>query len=123
MDKVSSVEDLEVFKLAHQLSLRIYQITLSFPKEEQFGLVAQMRRACSSIPSNLAEGAGRLNSNEYRHFVGIARGSAAEISYQLRLVNDLNFISIETFEELSRGYLSVSRMLTRLAQSLLTKKH
>jgi four helix bundle protein len=80
-----SVEELDVFKLAHDLTLKVYEVTAHFPKEETFSLVSQMRRAASSVGMNLVEGSMRLNSREYRQYVGIARGSAAEVSYQLLL--------------------------------------
>lgn len=121
MDKINSVEDLEVFRLAHCLSLKIHKTTLTFPSEERFGLVAQMRRASTSIGMNLAEGAGRLNTKEYKHFVEIARGSANEIYYQLKLAHDLNLIDTQTFNKLRCDYESVKRMLTRLAESLSRK--
>ncbi len=67
---------------------------------------------------NLVEGSMRLSSREFRQFVGIARGSAAEVSYQLLLARDLGYISKEVYEEIRSGYDRVSQMLTRLAQSL-----
>jgi len=85
---MKSVEDLDVFKLAHRLVLKIYPLTSTFPKEELYGLTSQMRRSAVSIPSNLSEGANRLTSAEYRHFVGIARGSVGEICYQILLTKD-----------------------------------
>ncbi|MBI1817722.1 MAG: four helix bundle protein [Deltaproteobacteria bacterium] len=110
--------DLDVFKLAHQLVLRIYQTTRSFPREEIFGLVSQLRRAASSVPANIAEGAGRLNRAEYRRFVGIARGSAVEVGYYLRLGCDLGYISQPDYDDLRRECERVCQMLTRLTQSL-----
>lgn len=82
---MKSVEELDVFKLAHELALKVYKVTVKFPREESFNLVSQMRRAASSVGMNLVEGSMRLNSREFRQFVGIARGSAAEVSYQLLL--------------------------------------
>ncbi len=113
-----SVEDLEVFQLAHALVLRIYELTRSFPGDERFGLTAQIRRAAASVPANLAEGAGRLNRAEYRQFVGIAKGSAAEASYHVLLATDLGHITAERSRELRDGYNRVGKMLTRLAQAL-----
>jgi len=78
---ITSVEDLEVFKLSHALGLMVYATTRTFPRQETFGLVTQLRRAAASVGANLVEGAGRLNRAEYRQFVGIARGSAAEVRY------------------------------------------
>ena len=110
-----SLEDLDVFKLAHQLALRTYAATKTFPKEETFGLVDQMRRAAASIGMNFVEGSMRLGSKEYRQFVGIARGSAGEVCYQLLLAKDLNYISHEAYDE---GYDRVIQMLSRLGQTL-----
>jgi len=115
---MKSVEELDVFKLSHELALKVYKVTTRFPREEIFNLVPQMRRAASSIAMNLVEGSMRLNSREFRHFVGIARGSAAEVNYQLLLARDLGYIRKEVYNELRFGYERVGQMLTRLAQSL-----
>jgi four helix bundle protein len=115
---MKSVEDLDVFKLTHDLTLRIYRQTADFPKEETFNLVSQMRRAASSVGMNLAEGSMRLTSREYRQHVGIARGSASEVCYQLLLAKDLGYISNEVCEELRSSYQRVGQMLTRLSRSL-----
>jgi len=117
-DQMKRVEDLDVFKLSHALVLEIYEMTKSFPNEERFGLVSQMRRAAYSIPMNLMEGAHRLGSKEYKQFVSIARGSAGEIKYQLLLVKDLGYISDEEYSRLASQYERVSQMLTKLAGSL-----
>ena len=115
---MKSVEELDVFKLAHELALNVYKVTIRFPREESFNLVSQMRRAASSVGMNLVEGSMRLNTREFRQFVGIARGSAAEVSYQLLLARDLGYISAKVYDELRSGYERVGQMLTRLAQSL-----
>ena len=115
---MNGVEDLDVFKLAHELALKIYSTTKGFPKGEFFSLIEQTRRAATSVGMNLMEGAMRLGSREYRQFVGIARGSAGEVCYQLLLARDLNYISNETYLELRSGYDRVIRMLLRLSQSL-----
>jgi hypothetical protein len=75
---IKNVEDLEVFKLSHSLVLRIYKLTENFPQEERFGLIPQMRRSAYSIPMNLIEGSNRLNTKEYRRFVGIAKVQQAK---------------------------------------------
>jgi four helix bundle protein len=115
---MKKVEELDVFKLSHSLTLEIYRITKSFPEEEKFGLISQMRKAAYSIPMNLMEGAHRLGSKEYRQFIGIARGSTGEIKYQLLLVRDLNYISENEYSDLLSKYERVSQMLTKLAKSL-----
>ena len=116
--KVGLVEDLDVFKLAHQMVLEIYRMTREFPEDEKYGLTAQMRRAAYSVPMNLVEGASRLNTAEYRHFVGIARASAAEAAYQLKLARDLNYIDENTHQTNLSNYERISQMLTKLAKSL-----
>ena len=113
-----SVEELDVFKLSHEMTLRVYQLTKSFPNDERFGLCSQMRRAAYSVPSNLAEGANRINRKEYRHFVGIARGSAAELRYQLLLAKDLGYLDQEEYVRLKSDYDRISQMLSALARSL-----
>jgi four helix bundle protein len=71
------------------LSTTIYAATITFPKEEMFGLTSQLRRASVSIASNIAEGQGRLTSGEFMHFLGMARGSALEVQTQLELAKRL----------------------------------
>ena len=99
MSKINSVEDLDVFKRAHLLVLKIYELTKLFPSDERFELISQIRRSAYSITSNLIEGGNRLGSKEYRQFVGIARGSAAELKYQLFLAKDLKYMSVEQYNE------------------------
>jgi four helix bundle protein len=121
---IRDVKDLEVFKLAHSLVLTVYKLTESFPKEEGFGLIPQMRRSAYSIPMNLIEGSNRLNTKEYRRFVGIAKGSAGEISYQsyqVMLAKDLGYVPEEVYSELKNKYEIVIKMLSNLAKSLAKK--
>ena len=84
---MKSVEDLDVFKLAHKLALKIYSTTKAFPRAETFSLVDQMRRAATSIGMNLMEGVMRLGTKEYCQCVGIARGSAGKFV--------INYFSLE----------------------------
>ena len=116
--KVRSVWDMDVFRLAHELTLRIYRKTRDFPRFELYSLVSQMRRAASSIPMNIAEGAARNSRAEYRRFVSMAKGSVGEISYQIILSKDLGYINTDDSDDLVDGYSRVGRMLTRLSQSL-----
>ena len=115
---MKTVEELDVFKLSHTLVLKIFEITKTFPEEEKFGIISQMRRAAYSIPMNLMEGSHRLSSKEYRQFVGIAKGSAGEMKCQLLLVKDLKYIPEITYSDLLLNYERVSQMLTQLAKSL-----
>jgi four helix bundle protein len=113
-----SVEDLDVFKLAHRLTLEVYKLTATFRKEEIYGLSAQMRRAATSVPANLVEGANRTSRAEYRNFVGIAKGSAGEIRYYLLLAMDLEYVSKLDAQRLRGEYARVIQMLTNLVKSL-----
>ncbi len=84
-------EQLEAWKFAMQLVKAVSQLTADFPTEEKYGLANQMRRAAVSIPSNIAEGAGRNGDKEFLHFIGISRGSLAELETQLQLAVMLGF--------------------------------
>jgi four helix bundle protein len=112
---------LDVFKLSHELVLRIYDITKAYPREEKFGLTSQMRRAASSIPTNMMEGSGRKSTKEYIHFLSISSGSCEEIKYQLLLSRDLGYIEKATYDDLVKEYSRVSKMLFRLGESLENK--
>lgn len=116
--KVTSVWELDVFKLAHKLAVQIYKTTSAFPKSELYALTSQMRRAATSVPMNLAEGSSRGSKAEYRRYVSIARGSVGEISYQIYLCRDLEYINDSTCNTLREEYDRVGRMLTKLVQSL-----
>jgi len=118
MKKIINVWDMDVFKLTHELTLRIYKLAREFPRFELYSPVSQMRRAASSIPMNIAEGAARNSRAEYRRFVSMAKGSVGEISYQIILSKDLGYMHSSESEEVLVGYNRVGRMLTRLAQSL-----
>ena len=83
---------LEAWKRARELVLSVYTLTQTFPKEEVFGLTAQMRRAAVSIPSNIAEGAARRGAREFAQFLNIARGSLSELETQLLIATDLGYI-------------------------------
>ena len=84
--------ELKVWQKAHQLTLAVYRMTATFPREELYGLTTQLRRSCSSIPANLAEGCGRNGDAEFARFCCIAMGSASELEYHLLLARDLNLI-------------------------------
>jgi four helix bundle protein len=86
-----SFRDLVVWQKGIQLTVLIYQLSKAFPREDLYGLTSQMRRAAVSIPSNIAEGSGRLNTPEYRHFLGIARGSNFELQTHLTIAKELGF--------------------------------
>jgi four helix bundle protein len=111
-------KDLLVWQKAIALVANVYVVTRSFPREELYGLTSQVRRAAVSVPSNIAEGQARLTPGEFRHFLGIARGSLAELDTQLIIAEKLGYLT-ETgpvFEQLAE----VGRMLSGLISSLKT---
>ncbi len=106
-----SYRDLIVWQKGIQLTVLIYQLTSGFPKEELYGLTGQMRRAAVSIPSNIAEGAGRLNTPEYKQFLGVARGSSFELSTQLVIAKELGFGDAAQREQAENLSQEVGRMI------------
>ena len=111
-------KDLDVWKKSLDLVDLVYDSTASFPKEELYGLASQMRRASVSIPSNIAEGCGRNNKGELNQFIGVARGSLAELETQTIIALRRQFVSNDTANALSNKIENVSRMLFRLQASL-----
>ena len=110
--------ELKVWQKAHQLTLAVYQITATFPREERYGLTSQLRRCSSSIPANLAEGCGRNGDAEFARFCSIAMGSASELEYHLLLAKDLKLIKPQDHAELSQKATELKRMLTGLHKKL-----
>ena len=106
-----------VWKKSIEHVLNIYKATQSFPKEEMFGIVPQMRRAAVSISSNIAEGYGRVYSKETIKFLSNALGSASELETQLIISKDLNFLTIEKAASLQKEIEEIIRMLSALIKS------
>jgi len=113
---MSGHKDLKVYQKSMDLVVEIYNITKSFPLDEKFGLISQLRRASVSIPSNIAEGAARKNTKEYIQFLYHSLGSAAEIETQLDLSKRLGFI--DEIKELQELLNETIYMLTGLIKSL-----
>ena len=113
-----SYKELIVWQRAMDLVIEIYQETTSFPKDELFGLVIQMKRAAVSIPSNIAEGYGRKTTADFIHFLIIARGSLYELETQLEIAKSLNFIAPDKFQPKLDKCLEIEKMLNSLIASL-----
>ena len=113
---------LNVWSESIKIASIIYEITMRFPKEEQFGLTSQMRRCAVSIASNIAEGSGRNNPNEFNHFLGYAIGSSFELETQLILANGLGFCNETDFNNLMEKLIVCQKMLFKLQQSLKINK-
>ena len=107
-----------VWQKSHELTLKIYQITNSFPKEEMFGLTSQIRRAATSVPSNIVEGKARGSNKDYKRFLLIARGSLEETKYQLLLAKDLKYIDEQKYKEILDLADETGKMLNGLINKL-----
>ena len=106
------IEDVKVWHKAIQLSVAIYRLTATFPKQEMYGLSSQLQRAAVSVASNIAEGRGRLNRGEFRQFLGMAQGSNYEVQTQLLIAKELGLGSSSCIEEAHLLNAEVGRMLT-----------
>jgi len=111
---------LQVWEKSHHLTLAVYQTTVSFPKDEMYGLTSQMRRAVVSIPANIAEGCGRNGDAELARFLQISMGSASELEYYFLLARDLKLIDQAVCIQLERDLVEVKRMLNSFLQKLRT---
>jgi len=119
---MSDYKKLRAWEDAHKLVLEIYQITRYFPKDEKYGIVSQIRRAASSISTNIVEGCGQLDNGNLIRFLGIARGSAFELEYLILLSKDLNYLKKEEYSELNEKIEQLIGMITNLIKSLNIKK-
>jgi four helix bundle protein len=111
-------KELKVWQKAHQFTLAVYRHTANFPPEERFGLTVQLRKAASSVPSNIAEGCGRTSDREFAHFLGIAAGSASEAEYQLLLAKDLTYLQPHVHRDLDNQVNEIKRMLNAFIKTL-----
>lgn len=113
-------QSLEFWKKSHRLTLSIYDLTSKhFPKNEIFGLTSQIRRAASSIPTNIAEGCGRKSNADFAHFIHIAIGSASEVEYELLLAKDLKYIDKNNWKKLRDDVIEVRKMMHSFTQKLI----
>jgi len=114
--KVHDIENLNTYKRMHDVAIEIYRLTEKFPKDELYGLVSQMRRAAVSVNSSLMEGGSRNGTGEYRQFIGIARGSASELKYQIIISKDLGYILPEKADNLIDELNQLGKMMTGLLE-------
>ncbi len=105
---------LKVWEKAHLLAIDVYRLSEGFPRTDGVALTPHLRRAALSIPSNIAEGAGKSGTGDFRRFLDIALGSASETHYQLLVARDLQLIENEVYDELSTRVVEVRRMLVGL---------
>lgn len=109
---------LMVWEKAHQLTLKIYKITEEFPREELYGLTSQIRRACVSIPTNIAEGCVRSSDADFSRFLYIALGSTSELEYLILLAMDLKLIKNDLYIGLNNEINEIKKMLILMIQKL-----
>lgn len=109
--KERAYKRLVAWQVAHEMCLWIYRTTKIFPQDERFGLISQMRRSASSVPTNIVEGNARRTKKDKKNFFNIALSSLEELHYQCLLSKDLEYISEDQFEEIEKligrtGYLA-----------------
>lgn len=107
-----------VWKKSHQLTIEIYSITKNYPKSEIYGLTSQIRRASSSIPTNIAEGCGRGSEIDFARFLQIAMGSASETEYLLMLSKDLGYIDSDIYTKHLNEMQEIKKMLVSLIKKI-----
>ncbi len=115
---MKSHKDLDVWRLAVDLATDVYGVTKSFPKEELYGMVSQMRRSAISIASNIAEGAARQSNKEFVQFIHIALGSTSELDTQLEIAIRVNLTGPESLQRLQDTVIRINQMLRGLARSI-----
>jgi four helix bundle protein len=111
---MQNYKELRVWEKTHVFTLKIYEVTKLFPRDEIYSLTNQLRRAASSIPANTAEGCGKHSQVEFAHFLNIALGSANEAEYFLLLAGDLKYLVEEKFAELTQNINEIKAMLISL---------
>lgn len=115
---MANFKELLVWQRSIDFVTDIYRSTGSFPKDEMYGLISQIRRASVSIPSNIAEGNSRRSKPDYLQFLKIARGSCAEVETQLMISKNLNYLNEENYQKLNNNIIEISKMLNGLINSL-----
>ena len=114
-------KDLILWKEAHQLTVKVYEVSKKFPKEELFGVTSQLRRAATSISCNIAEGCGRYTSKDFANFLQISLGSTNETDYLTILAKDLNYLSEGDFDILQEKINKVRAMNINLLEKVRNK--
>ena len=112
-------KDLQVYKRSYKAAIAIYKVKNGFPKEEQYGITNQIRRAAVSIPLNIAEGYAKRESQiEFKRFLLIATGSANEVSVLIEFAKDLKMLSVEAYKKASAEYEEIGKMLNGLIKTV-----
>ena len=109
------IKDLIIYQKAKELVIQVYKLLEQFPDAERFALCNQLRRAVVSIPSNIAEGMGRVSNKDQAHFLNIAYGSLMEVYAQLDIAHDLGYLNNEMFNQVESDIEEISKMLSAMA--------
>ncbi len=112
------IEDLKIWKKSIELTKSVYKICAELTSDEKFGLISQIKRCAISIPSNIAEGAGRNSKKEFAHFLSIANGSSYELQTQLILSMELSLISEEKIKPIMENIIEIQKMNYGFQKSL-----
>lgn len=112
---MNRLKDLIVYQKSKQLVIDVYKLLELFPDTERFALCNQVRRAVMSVPSNIAEGMGRVSNKDQAHFLNIAYGSLMEVYAQLDIAHDLGYINNEMFNQLENDVEEISKMISVMA--------
>jgi four helix bundle protein len=115
---MQNFKTLKVWEKSHQLTLAVYRATANFPPHELYGLTSQIRRACASIPANIAEGCGREGRAELARFLQVSMGSTSELEYHFLLAHDLGFVGEKDYELLASSVVELKRMLSSFIRKL-----
>lgn len=114
-------KQLIMWQKAHELTLGVYKTSATFPSDEKYGLTGQVRRACASIPANIAEGCGRDSDGDFARFLRISMGSAFETEYHLMLARDLGLMRADEHQALDGQLSEVKRMLYAFIRKLVAE--
>jgi len=111
-------QKIQAWERGHQMTLDVYRMTRHYPREELFGLASQMRRAAASIPTNIAEGCGRRSEADLARFMDMSRGSTSELTYQMLLSRDLDYLAHDEAEKMMNELDEIGRMITSYSRQL-----
>lgn len=115
---MNNYKELKLWQKSVDLAVRIYEVTASFPKEEIYGLTSQIKRSAVSIPSNIAEGAGRNTKKDFNNFLGISVGSSCELDTQLIIASRVGFLTGSSLDALQNDINEIQKMNWALKRSL-----
>ncbi|MEX2347651.1 MAG: four helix bundle protein [Balneolaceae bacterium] len=115
---MNKYKDLEIWKRSVNLATDVYSTTSGFPKEETYGITSQLRRCAVSVPSNIAEGAGRVSKKEFKRFLNIAYGSIYELETQLLISKNLGYINEKEHQKLEKEIDEIQKMIYSFSKKL-----